>query len=575
MKHFVSIDFEYRKLPNRLEILCVVAQCLSTRRTWRQWLGGEESPSPSFPCGSDVVFVAHAIAAAEARCLVTLGWPFPYAWIDTFVEEKVLAKGARLEEGFGLLACCRRRGIPVIADYQKEDMRALCLRPGDHSPEERKRILEYCESDVIANAALFHAIRNEIAFEQAWLRGLVASEYGRITECGIPVDMSRAPVLLDLGNAGLRTLFAEHLDSHQILRNGSLDMELFAALVEKCGLSGIWPKTPQGRLMIDKDTLKEMAKIHGQPWEDVQQLMKSVRGAGVDSLVVRDDGRLVADLKPFGTLTGRCAPSTSSFLWNGPKWLRFLLQPPPGRTVLVMDWSNQEFGVAAALSQDQAMLDAYLSGDPYLAFAKQAGHVPAEATATEFPEQRARFKVLSLAVLMGMTEWGIAKRLGVDLSTARELLNLHRRTFRYYWRWSDDVASTAAANLPLETAFGLVYQPGRQSKERTARNFLLQATGSDMLRVALALMAEKGIEILATVHDSVMVECDTAQADEIQRISMQCMLEASRIVLWDRLELRMDVTRVDHPFHYQDSKGRSYWLRLAGLIDVLLDDHGG
>ena len=45
-----------------------------------------------------------------------------------------------------------------------------------------------------------------------------------------------------------------------------------------------------------------------------------------------------------------------------------------------VDWSQQEFGIAASLSGDAAMMDAYRSGDPYLAFGKQAGRIPPDGT---------------------------------------------------------------------------------------------------------------------------------------------------------------------------------------------------
>ena len=48
-----------------------------------------------------------------------------------------------------------------------------------------------------------------------------------------------------------------------------------------------------------------------------------------------------------------------------------------GYGVAYIDWSQQEFGIAAALSGDLAMQQAYQSGDPYLAFAKQVGAAPA------------------------------------------------------------------------------------------------------------------------------------------------------------------------------------------------------
>ena len=43
------------------------------------------------------------------------------------------------------------------------------------------------------------------------------------------------------------------------------------------------------------------------------------------------------------------------------------------RAVAYVDWSQQEFGIAASLSGDAAMMEAYRSGDPYLTFGKQAG----------------------------------------------------------------------------------------------------------------------------------------------------------------------------------------------------------
>lgn len=574
MKTFVVLDFEYRKgPPGKLEVLCVAAQDLESGRVWKQWLGGVASPSPAFPCGADVIYVAHAVAPAEARCLLALGWDFPGEWFDTFVEEKVLALGAKPEEGFKLLPCCRRRGISVIPDYQKADMQALCIRPGEHTLEEQQRILDYCESDVVANVCLFQAIRGEVCMPQALIRGRCMAEYARIAERGLPVDVTRVKRLTELGNVGLRELFADHFDDCGILKNGSLNRTRFAELVGQSGIT--WPVSPTGQLKADKDTLKEMSKAHGEPWTGVGELLRVIGGASVDAYVMRDDGRLIADLRPFGAMTGRGTPSTSAFLWNGPKWLRFLMQPQPGRSVLVMDWSNQEFAIAAALSQDPEMILAYQTGDPYLALAKQARRVPPDATAETHPKEREQFKVVSLAVLMGMSSWGIGRRLETSESYGRELLETHRRIYHRFWKWSDSTASTAAANRPLETAFGLVYQPGADFKPRTARNFLLQATGSDMLRVAVLLLAQKGIEIIATVHDSVMIECDTCDAEDIERVAVDCMREASLITLWGRLEVRTDVTRVDHPFHYQDEKGRAYWTRLAGLLQLPLDDHGG
>jgi DNA polymerase-1 len=53
-----------------------------------------------------------------------------------------------------------------------------------------------------------------------------------------------------------------------------------------------------------------------------------------------------------------------------------LIQPPPGCGIAYIDWQQQEFGIAAALSGDPLMLAAYRSGDPYLKVARQSGRFP-------------------------------------------------------------------------------------------------------------------------------------------------------------------------------------------------------
>ena len=81
----------------------------------------------------------------------------------------------------------------------------------------------------------------------------------------------------------------------------------------------------------------------------------------------------------------------------------------PGRAVGYVDWGQQEFGSAAALSGDQAMMEAYRSSDPYLTFAKQAGAVPLSATKESHPAEREQFKICALAVLYLMGPHSLAQ----------------------------------------------------------------------------------------------------------------------------------------------------------------------
>src|SRR5262249_48012560 len=142
------------------------------------------------------------------------------------------------------------------------------------------------------------------------------------------------------------------------------------------------------------------------------------------------------------------------FIFGPSVWLRGLIKPPPGSAIAYIDWKQQEFGIAAALSGDQAMLAAYQSGDPYLAFAKQAGAVPADATGTSHKPQRELFKQCVLAVQYGMEEKSLALRIGQPVIVARGLLQAHRETYRTFWRWSDAAVDHAMLRGAIHTVFG-------------------------------------------------------------------------------------------------------------------------
>jgi DNA polymerase-1 len=106
------------------------------------------------------------------------------------------------------------------------------------------------------------------------------------------------------------------------------------------------------------------------------------------------------------------------------------------------------------LSGDRAMVEAYSSGDPYLAFGKQAGAIPADATKQTHGGQRELFKQCVLAVQYGMGAESLADRIGQPVVMANALLRAHRETYKVFWQWSDRVVDCAALRGSLVTVFG-------------------------------------------------------------------------------------------------------------------------
>lgn len=208
-------------------------------------------------------------------------------------------------------------------------------------------------------------------------------------------------------------------------------------------------------------------------------------------------------------------------------------------------WCQQEFGIAAALSGDALMREAYASGDPYLAFAKQAGAVPPEATKRSHKRERDLFKACVLAVQYGMGEAALAERIGQPVAKARELLGLHRQTYRAFWAWSDAALDYAMLEGELWTVFGWHIGVEVEPNPRSLRNFPMQANGAEMLRLACCLIGEAGIRLCAPVNDAVLIEAPLETLDETVTQTQALMAEASRVVL-DGFVLRTDAELVRH-----------------------------
>ena len=117
-------------------------------------------------------------------------------------------------------------------------------------------------------------------------------------------------------------------------------------------------------------------------------------------------------LSPFRTKTGRNMPSNSRYVFGMASWLRSLVRPEPGRAIAYLDWSQQEFGIGAVLSRDSAMIQAYETGDPYLAFGKQAGLIPPSGTKQTHKAERDQCKSCVLGVQYGMEAASLAHRIG-------------------------------------------------------------------------------------------------------------------------------------------------------------------
>jgi DNA polymerase I len=566
------VDFEFSAATGERPVpICMVAWEVTSGRKIRLWQDDlEKRMAPPYPVAGDCLMVAY-YASAEIGCHLALGWPAPKNLLDLYAEFRCTTNGRATPCGRGLLGALAWYGLDSIAAAEKESMRQLALRGGPWTQAEREALLDYCESDVSALSSLFARMLPSLDAPRALLRGRYMIAAARIEDSGIPIDMSRLATLRS-NWAAIQTGLIDRIDQdYHVFEGRTFKSDRWARWLSANNIP--WPVLPSGALALDDDSFREMAKQYPIV-APIRELRVSLSQMRLSDLAVGKDGRNRCLLSAFSARTGRNQPSNSKFIFGPAVWTRGLIRPEAGHGLAYVDWAQQEFGIAAALSGDSAMIEAYASGDPYLAFGKQAGAIPADGTKESHGSLREQFKACVLAVQYGMGVESLAARIAQPPVVARELLQLHRETYGTFWRWSDAAVSYAMLHSRISTAFGWTLHVGAESNERSLRNFPMQANGAEMLRLACSYATESGIRVCAPVHDAVLIEAPLDQLTSVVQVTQGLMARASAEVL-GRLELRSEAKLIRHPDRYADKRGEQMWATVWEVVEVLASGNGG
>ena len=567
-----AADTEYSAQPGCRPVpICLVAKELRSGREIRLWGDEMFSPTPPFRIDNRALFVAYA-AAAELGVFHVLGWPAPARVLDLFFEFRATTNGLTTPSGAGLLGALVAHGLPAMSGAEKESMRSLAIRGGPFTADERRALVEYCGEDVAAVERLLPRMLPLIDVPRALLRGRYAWAVAAMEHRGIPIDVEMFEHLRNRWRDIQASLVAEVDQRYHVFEGLTFKLENFAAWLVANGIP--WPRLDSGRLATDDDTFRVMARAY--PAVSELRELRSALGKMrlFDDLAIGPDGRNRTAIMPFRARTGRNQPSNSKFIFGPSRWLRSLIKPGPGKAVAYLDFAQQEFAVAAALSGDTAMAEAYLSGDPYLRFGQQAGVIPPEGTKITHGGQRALFKAATLAVQYQMAAESLADRIGQPVDMAKRLLRLHRETFPTFWKWSESAVDRAMLLGRLESVFGWPVHvgpstdPQKGTNARSLANFPCQANGAEMLRLACCMLVEAGIGLCAPIHDAVLIEAPTDMIDADVARARAIMGEASRLVL-DGFEVGTEAVIVRHPDRYIDNDGRGFWDTVTGLAGPL------
>lgn len=541
---------------------------------------------------------------------VAAQWELPHNILDLYPEYRRIINGKfdahgkrvgsddhRNTDGrtkYGLLSAALHYGIASRTAAEKQSMIKRILQGSPYWDEERAAILDYNRDDVEDTECLFAAMVAEGGIQnagQALLRGDATRGFAIRDLNGLPVDCALVTRLTRHWQA-IRAGTVQDIEARRqygVFRFDSdgtthFDYTKAAALVQRLGMQNIWPKTESGKFSFaDPDRgpdlekpLKMMATLN--PYlEDLREAKRLMGRTGVMDLPIGADGRCHGSYFPWVQVSGRSSPGRGS-IFAMSKWTRWLITPGPGRGIAYVDLKSAEFGIAAALSHDSAMKQDYhamLDGTiecVYFEVAKWAGQVPLDAWVKDYKAVRDGWKMACLAMMYGQSAESLSSTTGISLSEARVIQSAFKARYSAYWAWATREIVHAHTRGSIETVCGWRMAVNQRfggptedsAEERTLLNFHPQATCADIMRRAVALMADRGIGLCEIVHDAVVVETTIETLNETVEATKDCWREASAEILG--FELGADAQSCMHPDRFQDQGGKAMWEVLMQLL---------
>lgn len=308
--------------------------------------------------------------------------------------------------------------------------------------------------------------------------------------------------------------------------------QLSEALFTKLALKPTARKNKRGSYPTGAKELAKLRSAH--PVIDLiikyRELAKLKTGYA-DTLpkLIAPDGRIHTTFSQSITATGRLSSSNPN-MQNIParteqgREIKRAFIAPAGRVLVNADYAQFELRLAAALAGDQALIRVFddPTNDVHTMTAAEAyGVTPAEVT----PEQRRHAKVINFGILYGMSPHGLAEATDMNLSEAREFIDKYFRARQSIRDYQVRVIEQAKEDGYVQTLLGRRRPvPGlrssnamvREATKRAAINLPVQGTEADLMKMAMLKVEEiAGASQIMQVHDSIMVECDEAEAERI------------------------------------------------------------
>jgi DNA polymerase-1 len=371
-------------------------------------------------------------------------------------------------------------------------------------------------------------------------------------------NMERRGVLLDVDAfraqaesiaRELATLRARIEDDAGHPINPESPLQLQKLLFEERGLPA-GKKTKTG-YSVDAATLEELSML--DPIVSVileHRSLTKLKGTYLDSfpgLVHPRTRRLHTSYKQAVAQTGRLS-SVDPNLQNIPirttagMRIREGFIAPRGRVLVTLDYSQIELRILAHLSGDPAFCAAFREGDDvHRRTAAEVFECPREAVTSE---QRRVAKAVNFGVIYGQTAFGLSRQLGVPQGRAAKYIKSYFEKIPGVAAYLEELVQRASRQGFAETLLGrrrripelAAKGAARGYGERIARNTPIQGSAADILKIAMVRVEAQLLDIpwaqmILTVHDELIFECDEARVDDLVAIVQPVMEHAVELTV--------------------------------------------
>ena len=333
--------------------------------------------------------------------------------------------------------------------------------------------------------------------------------------------------------------------------NVSSPAQVGEILFDRLKLDDKAKKTKTGQYSTSEDVLEKIRSKHpiiGKilDYRGLKKLLSTYIDA-LPLLINSKTGKVHTSFNQTVAATGRLS-STNPNLQNIPirdaqgKEIRKAFIPDEGCLFLSADYSQIELRIMAHLSGDTNMLEAFNSGnDIHTATAAKIYKVPLSEVTSDM---RRKAKTANFGIIYGISTFGLAERLNIPRSEAKELIEGYFATYPDVKRYMDEAIQRAKEAGYVETIFGrkrFLADINSQNSivrgyaERNAINAPIQGSAADIIKIAMVrIQARLEKEQLSTtmtmqVHDELNFTVPVHELEQAKKVVVEEMENAIKL----------------------------------------------